>query len=270
MSAELRFFKVEKDGPVVIWKFKNPPRNLLTIETHMELIGLVEAFEADPELRAAILTSGVPGVFIQHFDVSSILDWAEEPKQITERLAKADDEPQEPVGIAAHGPKPIICAINGLTGGGGCELALTCDIRIMSREAVIGQPEVRAGFPPGGGGTQRLARFVGVPKALELCLSGRMIEADEAERIGLVNRACDPDELMPIAIELAKEIAANPPLGVAIVKQCIYEGSDMSLKDGLALEKKLFFEAIQSEAAMEIMRNYVAIGQNPENAPSED
>jgi enoyl-CoA hydratase/carnithine racemase len=265
VGIEPRFYQVEKDGPVVIWKFSNPPRNLATIETGAELVELVQEFDADSELRVGIVTSAVPGMFIQHFDVSSILGWAEAlNKASDEEVAQQLGSLPPPRGIGSYTSKPLICAINGPVEGGGCEMALSCDIRFISRAAFMGQPEVNAGFPPGGGGTQRLARMLGVGKALELCLSGRRIYPDEAERLGLVTKACDPDELMPTVMAFAHELAAKPPAGVALTKRAIYEGADMTLQDGLALERKLFFDAIRTDDALQIMRLYVAAGQDRE------
>ena len=109
-----------------------------------------------------------------------------------------------------------------------------------------------------------LARLLGVAKAMELCLTGRRISADEAERLGLVTKAYDPEALMPSVIAFAKELAAKPPLGVSLIKRAIYEGSDMKLQDGLILERELFFEAIRSEDALQFMRLYVSAGQDRE------
>jgi enoyl-CoA hydratase/carnithine racemase len=265
MATQPRFHEIEKDGPVIIWKFSNPPRNLATIESITELGQLVEEFDKDPELRVGIITSATPGMFIQHFDVSSILGWAEQMANASdEAIKQVLDSLPPPGGIADSTSKPIICAINGPVEGGGCEMALGCDLRFISREAFMGQPEVNGGFPPGGGGTQRLARLVGVSKAMELCLTGRRIYPDEAERLGLVVKACHPAELMPTVMAFAHELAAKPPQAVSIIKRAINEGSNMTLPDGLMLERKLFFEAIRTEDALNIMRLYVAVGQDRE------
>jgi len=265
MPIKPKFYQVEKDGPIIIWKFHNPPQNLATIDSGNELVQLVEEFDNNPDLRVGIITSATPGMFIQHFDVSSILDWAEQmvktsDEEVKQILATLDP----PSGIADHTSKPIICAINGPVEGGGCEMALGCDLRFISREAFMGQPEVNAGFPPGGGGTQRLARLVGLSKAMELCLTGRRIYPDEAERLGLVVKACDPAELMPTVMAFAHELAAKPPQGVSIIKRAIREGYDLSLKDGLMLERELFFEAIRTEDSINLMRLYVEAGQDRE------
>ena len=265
MGMEPRFYHIEKDGPVIVWKFSNPPRNLATIETGEELVQLVEEFDKDPELRVGIVTSATPGMFIQHFDVSLIVDWAEAMNKASEEeIAQQLASLPPPRGIGDHTSKPIICAINGPVEGGGCEMALSCDIRFISREAFMGQPEVNAGIIPGGGGTQRLARLVGVAKAMELCLTGRRIYPDEAERLGLVTQACDPAELMPTVMKFAQELAAKPPPAVENIKKAIYQGSNMTLQDGLIFERELFFEAMRSDDAIQIMRLYVAAGQDRE------
>ena len=262
---EPRFYEIEKDGPVIIWKFSNPPRNLATIETGEELRQLVEEFDKDPELRVGIITSGVPGMFIQHFDVSQIVDWAEQIyKASDEEVTKMLSDLPPPGGIASLTSKPIICAINGPVQGGGCEMALSCDLRFISKEAYMGQPEVGAGIIPGGGGTQRLARLVGISKALELCWSGRKIYPDEAERLGLVVKACDPLDLMPTVMKFAQDLAARPPVAVKNIKQAIHQGVNMTLTDGLILERELFFDSIRTDEAMQIMRFYVATGQDGE------
>ena len=265
MGIEPRSHEIERDGPVIMWKFSNPPRNLRTFETGDELIQLVEEFDEDPDLRVGIFTSAVPGMFIQHFDVSLLVDWAENlnkmsEEDVTQMLASFP----RPRGMGERTSKPIICAINGPIEGGGCETALSFDFRFISRDAYMGQPEVQAGIIPGDGGSQRLARMVGMAKALELCLTGRRIYADEAERLGLVVKACDPAELMPTAMAFAKGLAALPPEGVALNKRAIYEGIDMTLPDSLVLARKLFVDSMKTEDALRIMRLYVAAGQDRE------
>jgi enoyl-CoA hydratase len=136
--------------------------------------------------------------------------------------------------------KPSICAINGFALGGGCELALACSIRLASKMAKLGQPEVKLGIIPGYGGTQRLARLCGKGAAHELCLTGEMITAEEAMRIGLVNHVYDPAELIPAAEAIAKKIIANAPLAVKYAMEAIERGMEMPLGEGLFLEATLF------------------------------
>ncbi len=263
MGIEPRYHVVEKDGPVVIWKFNNPPQNLMNLETGAEFTELVEELEADPELRVGIITSNLPDVFIQHFDVSTILsEWSSmTPEDMEARRAELAKNPPPKRGLRRLRRKPVIAAINARTAGGGCELTLMCEFRFMSRNATLGCPEVNAGILPGGGGTQRMTRLMGLSKAMEMLLLGRIVYADEAEKIGLVHRALNPLELMPAVIAFAKELAMRPPMAIGHIMECIYEGSQMPLDDGLALEGRLFFELTQSEDAKRIMSEYVAGGQ---------
>lgn len=143
--------------------------------------------------------------------------------------------------------KPSICAINGFALGGGCELALCCSIRLASKTAKLGQPEVKLGIIPGYGGTQRLTRLCGKGVAHELCLSGEMITAEEAQRIGLVNHIYEPAELLPAADALAKKIIANAPLAVKYTMEAIERGIEMPQEEGLFLEATLFGLACATE-----------------------
>ena len=257
MVKQAQYFVIETDGPVIIWKFNNPPKNLWTVATSTEFDDLVEDFYTDANFRVGIITSNLPDVFIQHFDVSLLVNFAEALRSRAPKIPRGVQR-----GVYRCGPKPVIAAINAPVSGGGSELCLACDFRFMSRSASIGQPEVLVGILPGGGGTQRLTRLIGISKSLELMLTGRQISADEAERIGYVHRACDPDELMPVAIAFAKELAAKPPLAVALIKRCVYEGVDMTLEDGLALEWELFLETLKSDDAINLMKTYLASGQD--------
>jgi enoyl-CoA hydratase len=263
MRGESNYFKVDRDGPVVIWKYYNPPKNLLVADMTEDLSDLVEKFVEDQRLRVAIFTSALPDVFIQHADVKAIV-------QLSEMLrARPDDSPYQPVTRRftyrdfSRIPKPIICVINGWASGGGCELSLECDFRFMSRKAVIGLPEVNVGILPPAA-IQRMPRLLGVHKALELTMLGKVIDAEEAGRIGLVHRVCAPDELMGEALEFAKELAARPPLAIAHIKRCIYEGLEMPIEEGLALSDQLFVELAKTDDAYRLMKEYVAREQDRE------
>jgi enoyl-CoA hydratase len=143
--------------------------------------------------------------------------------------------------------KPSICAINGFALGGGCEIALACSIRIASKTARLGQPEVKLGIIPGYGGTQRLARLCGKGVAQELCLAGEMISAEEALRVGLVNHIYEPAELLPAAEALARKIIANAPVAVKYTMEAIERGMEMPQEEGLFLEATLFGLACATE-----------------------
>ena len=153
--------------------------------------------------------------------------------------------------------KPVVAAINGFALGGGCELALACHLRIATPAARFGQPEVKLGILPGFGATQRLPRLVGRAVATELILTARILRADEALRIGLVNEVVEPDALLPRAHELVTSIAANGPRAVAASLRAIREGLDRSLADGLALEAELFGELCDSDEMREGTRAFL-------------
>ena len=153
----------------------------------------------------------------------------------TEYRKKAGFGANEPYNTLSRFPKPTIAAINGFALGGGCELALACDIRIASSDAMLGLPEVSRALIPGSGGTQRLPRLIGPGRAKELIFTGKRISAAEAEKIGLVNHVCPPEELLKSASDLASAIAENAPVSVMLVKAAIDRGLDIDLRSGLDL-----------------------------------
>jgi enoyl-CoA hydratase len=159
-------------------------------------------------------------------------------------------------GTAAF-PKPLIAAINGFCLGGGCELALACDIRIASTAARFGQPEVNLGFIPGGGGTQRLPRLVGLGQAFKLIYTGEPIDADEARRIGLVEEVVSPDQLMSRARTLASTIAAKSPIALRLIKEAIKASAETPLAEGLRLETSLISLAFASDDRREGVRAFL-------------
>ncbi len=199
-----------------------------------DLIHAVTAIRADPEVRVVILT----GVGERSFSAGRDLKEAaqEQVGVVAARQAKMEISDTE---MIARLNKPVIAAINGFALGGGCELALACDIRVAVEGARVGLPEVSRGMIPGSGGTQRLSRVVGLGKALELILTGSVIDAEEACRIGLVNKVVPRDGLMAAAEEYARAIAARAPVAVVFAKEAVREGYEMSLDDGLRLETDL-------------------------------
>ncbi len=160
-------------------------------------------------------------------------------------------------------PIPVIAAVNGFALGGGCELSMSCDIRICSDNAVFGQPEVGLGITPGFGGTQRLARTVGVGIAKELIYSARNIKAEEAKAIGLVNAVYAPEELIPAAKKLAERIAMQAPIAVRNCKKAINEGLDAAMDDAIVIEEKLFGDCFESYDQKEGMANFLRKKDDP-------
>jgi len=154
-------------------------------------------------------------------------------------------------------PIPVIAAVNGFALGGGCELAMSCDIRLCSENAVFGQPEVGLGITPGFGGTQRLARLVGAGMAKQLIFTGRNIKADEALRIGLVNTICPPDTLLQEAEKMAGGIAKNAPIAVRNAKKAINDGLDVDVATGLVIEEKMFGDCFETYDQTEGMKAFM-------------
>jgi len=187
----------------------------------------------DSEVRVAILTGSGEKAFAAGADIQELIDLV--PVKTKELGYKWHDL----FNLIENMGKPVIAAINGLAVGGGCELAMACDIRIASENSKFGQPELKLGVIPGGGGTQRLPRLIGKGIAKELILTGRMIGANEALRIGLVNRVVPAIELMTTCEQIADEIIKAAPLAVQYSLEAINRGLDMSLEDGLLLERSL-------------------------------
>jgi short chain enoyl-CoA hydratase (EC 4.2.1.17) len=146
-------------------------------------------------------------------------------------------------------PRVTIAAITGYALGGGCELALACDFRVIASNAKLGQPEILLGIIPGGGGTQRLTRLVGVARAKELILTGRQVSAEEAERIGLADKVVPPEKVLEEAVSMAASYAKGALVAQGLAKKAIDEGSNISLEDGLALERELFVQAFATQDA---------------------
>ncbi len=231
MYQTIKYAKEDGIGIVTI----NRPEalNALNSTVIAELEQMVTELEQDRELRAVILTgegrSFVAGADIgeqQPLDLDGGRRWGQRGSALMRRIEKLE--------------VPTIAAVNGFALGGGCELALSCDIILASEKAKFGQPEVGLGITPGFSGTQRLPRRVGIGKAKELIYSGKMIKADEAEKIGLVNAVYAPEELMNGAVEMAKSFTKNAPIAVKYAKACIDRGMQMDIDDGIAVENELF------------------------------
>ncbi len=222
-----------EDNIVIVTVSREKVLNALNYETINELLNFFRQSWKDNSIGCVIIT-GAGKSFIAGADISE--------------LAKCDVLKGTANARVGHYlmrtiedfPRPVIAAVNGFALGGGCELAISCDIRLASEKAKFGQPEVNLGIIPGYGGTQRLARLVGRGKAKQLIFSGVMIDAAEAYRIGLADEVYPPEELMDKAMELAKLIAAKGPVAVSIAKECINHGLDVNLRAGCDFEKNCF------------------------------
>jgi enoyl-CoA hydratase/carnithine racemase len=271
---------------VLIVRLDNPPRNFMTTAMVGELDELTRELEKDDSVGSVVITGAIEDIFITHFDVREIARGSEgiratvSSAQAGGSLRAIGAVERLPGGrsVIARTPvagvlalrqihelflrmnrlgKVFIAAINGLALGGGCELALACDVRIMATGSHrIGLPETTLGLIPGGGGTQRLSRVLGPGKALEMMLEGRALTPKEAEEAGLVHRTTKPDELMEEAMTTAERLSRRSPVAVESLKRAVYEGASRPLSEGLHIERAGFLAASSTEAARRAMRAY--------------
>ena len=252
LGSDYKNLLVESRGAVTVLSVHRPEvLNALDRATLGELEDCALRFVADAAQAALIVTGSGTKSFVSGADIKelSVLDahGAEELSRYGQRVFE----------IFEQSPKPVIAAVNGYALGGGCELSLACHMRIASENAVLGLPEVTLGIIPGYGGTQRLPRLVGIARALELMTTGRRVKADEAERVGLVNRVVPQDQLMAEAEKLACAILKNGPLAVAAVLESVRRGFEAPLDDGLRLESGLFGILAASEDMHEGLRAFL-------------
>jgi enoyl-CoA hydratase len=244
--VDYKNLQVNKEPPLGYIIINRPDKlNALNAETIKDLYSAFLSFREDADVRAVILSGIGEKAFVAGADINELacLDQADGRDYALEG--------QELTKLIENYRKPVIAAINGFALGGGTELALACHIRIASENAKMGQPEVKLGLIPGFGGTQRLARLVGKGKAMELILSGKMINAEEAFKVGLVNQVVPIIELIATTEAVAKEIAENAPLALAYCIKAINEGLDKPLPEGLLLEADLFGNACATEDGKE-------------------
>ncbi|MCC6766584.1 MAG: enoyl-CoA hydratase/isomerase family protein [Deltaproteobacteria bacterium] len=250
--------RFERAGAIAIVTIDRPEvLNALDAATSDALVEAWRRFQADGDLRVAVLTGAGERAFCAGADLRGVGDFY---RRLTsaERLRRSEQAPGLG-GITKNLAidKPILAAVNGHCLAGGLEIALACDLRIAAENATFGLPEVTRGILPGAGGTQRLPRLIGPAHALDLILTGRRIDAREAERIGLVTRVVPPAELRDAALAVASAIAANGPLAVRAAKASVWRGLDLPLEDGLRLEQLLAEPVRQSDDAQEGVRAFL-------------
>ncbi len=242
---------VEKRGGVARVTVNRPDKlNALNVQTREEILVAFKELAADREVRVIVITGAGEKAFIAGADIGEFSgNTALEQREIMSR-SRAFDAMEDC-------PKPVIAMIQGYALGGGCELAMACDIRIASTRAKFGQPEIKLGLIPGGGGTQRLPRLVGEGKALELILTGDMVDAEEARRLGLVNQVVAPEELETRTMELASRIAEFSPVALAMAKKAVKNAARMNLATGLEAESDLFALCFSSADKEEGVRAFL-------------
>jgi len=226
---------LERDGAVAVLSI-NRPRvlNALNTQTISELREAVLELKGDAAVRAVILTGAGERSFVAGADITEL---ANVPGA---QLKEYAERGQDVFDLIEHMGKPVLAAINGYALGGGCELAMACTLRVAADTAKLGQPEIDLGTIPGFGGTQRLTRLVGKGAALELLLTGRQIAADEALRIGLVNRVVPAADLMSESREMAQALAAKAPVAVRYILESVHRGFDAPFDQAQAMEAALF------------------------------
>jgi enoyl-CoA hydratase len=240
---------LEHDGPVAIATFARPPRNLMSMAAMTELEGLLAEVALDDRVNVLVLTGGVPGYFVAHADLDDLAALGRgepiegDPGSWARAFALLDSMPQ-----------PVVAAANGQAWGGGCELSLACTMRVAAASAHDGQPEVSVGIIPGGGGTQRLPRLIGAGRAADLILSGRIVTADEALRIGLVEAVLPDEGFLDAVRAWVDPIATKPRHAVLAAKRAILDGLRLPLHEGLAMEGRLFLECQLRPDTVEIQQ----------------
>ncbi|HGT7940968.1 TPA: enoyl-CoA hydratase/isomerase family protein [Pseudomonas aeruginosa] len=290
MTLAPRHLRIEQRGRVLQVLLDNPPANFLTTAVMQELADLLEDLEQRQDIGAVILSGAADGVFLTHFDVDEIERAVAPitfsmPAWLTRLLLESESLLRHLPGarkllrrtllagvadmnlfheVTAHMrrmDKVFIAAINGLALGGGCELALACDLRLMAEddqvERFLGQPEVLIGLIPGGGGTQMLARSLGVARALELCLEGQLLEPRQALALGLVNGLAPAEELLEAADALAQRLSRRSPQAVRLIKRSIYQAASRDWTEGMASEKAGFLSAASQGNTCRAMREYI-------------
>ncbi len=242
---------VDKEDGVGIVKMNRPDAlNALNTETLQELEKAFAHLGESGDVKVIIIT-GEGKAFVAGADIAEMKDMsADEAKAFSQKGQKVFD-------LIARIDKPVIAAVNGFALGGGCELAMACDIRIASEKAKLGQPEVNLGIIPGFAGTQRLARLVGAAKAKELIFTGDLIDAQTAHSVGLVNQMVPAEKLMDVCMEIAKKIASKGPTAVKLAKKVIDEGIQVNLDDGTTLESDRFAECFAGGEAKEGMSAFL-------------
>jgi len=225
---------IDREGRVAILTIHRPDKlNALNEEVRVELLAALAAIETDDTVGVVVITGSGEKSFIAGADIGEFAGRSPFDQRFAMRSPRIFD-------IMASFPKPVIAMINGFCLGGGCELSMSCDMRIASDKARFGQPEINLGLIPGGGGTQRMPRLVGMGNAMRLILSGDMIPAAEAKEIGLVDLVFPADELRAKTLELARKIASKSPLTLKVAKEAMRASEKLAIEDGITYERDLF------------------------------
>ncbi|MDQ3720816.1 MAG: enoyl-CoA hydratase/isomerase family protein [Actinomycetota bacterium] len=292
--------RIEERGEgVLVATIENPPLALMDDEIVVALEALGRRAESDPAVTGIVLTGAHPERFVAHYEVADLLAGARASPSVSRGVAHGLLSTvavlrRIPGAIGALGGTPasglsdterfgevlsrfercgavVVAALNGSAMGGGCELSLACDFRLMADGPFsIGQPEILLGFSPGGGGTQRLARMLGSGPALRLCLDGGPLDPQQAAEAGIVDEVVPAGELLERAVALATRLARRPKAGIAAVKRAVYQGGALPLGAGLRLERAEFMAALVTPEAERAMESYVQATEREGDLPLYD
>jgi cyclohexa-1,5-dienecarbonyl-CoA hydratase len=243
------FVHIERDGAVATIRLDRPPANALARAMSEELGQAARELEQDGAIRAVVVWGG-ERIFAAGADIKAMVDFG--PEEVAPDVHALEQACRDLEAI----PRPVIAAVNGFALGGGCEVALACDLRFAAEDAELGQPEIKLGIIPGAGGTQRLPRLVGLAVARDLVFTGRLVGADEALAIGLVDRVLLPGDVYPVALEEAHRFAEGPTLAYAAAKRAL-AAVDRSLAEGLSVERDAFVPLFASRDQEEGMRAFL-------------
>jgi len=243
---------MEREGRVAILTVNRPDKlNALNDQVREDMLAALAEIEADDSIGVVVLTGAGEKSFIAGADIGEFAGRSPFDQRHAMRSPRIFD-------IMSSFPKPVIAMINGFCLGGGCELALSCDLRIASEKARFGQPEINLGLIPGGGGTQRLPRLVGLGNALRLILTGDMIGAAEAQSMGLVEMVVPADELRAKTMEIANKMASKSPLTLKVAKEAVRASQKLSLEEGITYERDLFCLCFSTEDKKEGVEAFLA------------
>jgi enoyl-CoA hydratase/carnithine racemase len=291
--------RTEQRGRVLVATMDNPPHALMDTSIVDGLEAIIERADADDGVGAVVLTGARADRFIAHYDVGELLAAARAGGSVGRRAAAAS---VRVVGALRHVPRGeealggtqlagvvalerfhamllamsrsgavFVAALNGSAMGGGCELALSCDFRLIADgDHRLGQPEILFGFPPGGGGTQRLTRLLGPARALRLMLEGWPLSPAQALELGIVDEVVPADGVVERAVELAGRLAARPKAGVRATKRAVYDGGSLPLAEGMRVERSEFLAALGTPDAVEAMQAYVDMLERTGELPGYD
>jgi len=268
MVEEFKHLKIEDNGNYLICYLSNPPSHTLTSTGVSEIHSFLDVVEKRDDLRVLAFTGEGRDVFIKHYEVGELANTAE-------KNLETKKDRQDPKELHAFHTMLlrlrdlnaiVVAGINGNTAGGGCEFSLGCDLRIMSKgDFLIGLPETSVGILPGGGGTQRLSRLIGISRALDLILHAKLLTPEEAHNLGIINKLIPADNFKHELTSYCEDLATRAPIALQQVKKIIHQGMEMTLEESLLIEQKAFDVTMNSRDAARAMRALLNTQENIED-----